>query len=184
MSADGVSRCLGQCFAGLTCITVPTYQVDGVEATVAALMGCMRNVLSTMMVSTLTHLPYFCADCMFTVHDERKHNGTAAMLVCRVHATVPTRQVDEVEAAVAALMGGMGDPIHDDGEHAVAAAAALVHLGLCHRAVAGPQGHHFQHVLCAVHRVLQQPAARFRAAGLCGLQALESGSLTACSAWQ
>ena len=68
-----------------------------------------------------------------------------------------TGKVDEVEAAVGALAGDVGDAVHDDGEHGVGAAAALIHLGLGHRPVARADLHHLQHFFSTPHIHLRAP---------------------------
>ena len=66
-----------------------------------------------------------------------------------------TCQVNEVEAAMCPDASHIVQAIHNHGQHAVGAAAPLVHLGLSNRAVALTQLHHFQHILCACHLDLQ-----------------------------
>ena len=68
----------------------------------------------------------------------------------------PTCQVYQVQAAMSANARHIIDSVHHDGQDRMAAAAALIHLGLCHSPVPGPSCHHLQHIFCRVHRHLQQ----------------------------
>lgn len=65
--------------------------------------------------------------------------------------TMPTCQINEVQAAMCTLAGDVADAIHDHRQHRVRAAAALVHFGLRHRSVSCADLHHFQHLLPAAH---------------------------------
>ena len=55
-----------------------------------------------------------------------------------------------------ALAGDVADAIHDDGEHAVRAAAALIHLSLCHSPIPCPDIHHPHHLFTAAHIDLRE----------------------------
>lgn len=67
-----------------------------------------------------------------------------------------TCQINEVEAAVCSDARHIVQAVHNDSQHTVGPAAALVHFGLCNRAVALAQLHDLQHVLCAGHLNLQE----------------------------
>ena len=64
---------------------------------------------------------------------------------------VRTCQINQMEAAVGASARDMAVAINDDRQHRVGPAAALVHLGLSHCAVALSELHDAQHILCAGH---------------------------------